>query len=166
LTELSEFGKALNIFETLVKDYPDCPLRSEAYGRKGDCHFTMNQFDLAVASYRSALDLAATSPAALRNQIRFKIGQCFERGNKLDDAFEYYGRVLQEAAVAPSTEEPPERFWTGKAGLAAGNVKEQQGHWRDAITVYEKLIPLAPDLRPVLEDRIRKIRTQHGILFP
>jgi TolA-binding protein len=166
LTELNEFGKALNIFDTLIKDYPNCPLIAEAHGRKGDCLFTLNRYDEAVASFRVALDLAANAPAALRNQIRFKIGQCFERAEKPDDAFEFYGRIIQEAAVAPSPDEPPDRFWAGKAGLAAGSIKEQLNEWREAMTIYEKLIPLCPDLKPLLEDRIRKIRTQRGIIFP
>lgn len=166
LTELNEFGQALNIFDTLIKDYPNCPLMAEAHGRKGDCLFTLNRYDEAVASFRIALDLAANAPAALRNQLRFKIGQCFERGGKPDDAFEFYGRIVQEASVAPPSDEPPDRFWTGKAGLAAASIKEQLNQWREAMTIYEKMIPLCPDLKPLLEDRIRKIRTQRGFIFP
>ena len=37
--------------------------------------------------------------------------------------------------------------------------------WRDAITLYQKLIDLCPEMKPVAEDRIRKIRVAHGILF-
>lgn len=166
LTEQNQFGNALIVFETLIKDYPDCHLVGEAYGRRGDCLFTLNRYEEAVASYRQALDRLSEGPAGLRHQLRFKIGQSLERAGRLDDAFEFYGRVIQESSVAPSADEPPERFWTGKAGLAAAGIKEQQLQWRDAITVYSKLIPLCPDLQALLEERIRRIRTQHGLLLP
>jgi len=72
---------------------------------------------------------------------------------------------VYENAVAPDPNEPPERFWSCKAGRAAAGIKEQQQQWRDAITLYEKLGKGCPELQSLADDRIRRIRVEHGILF-
>jgi tetratricopeptide (TPR) repeat protein len=100
----------------------------------------------------------------LRNQFLYKIGQSCEKAGKLADAFEHYSKVVYESTTSPVANAPPERFWLGKAGLAAAALKEQQQQWREAITLYEKLLPLCPDLKPLLEERIRKLRVSHFIL--
>jgi hypothetical protein len=52
-----------------------------------------------------------------------------------------------------------------KAGLAAGGIKEQRQQWRDAIILYQKLAELCPDMKALLEERVRKLRVEHLILF-
>jgi tetratricopeptide (TPR) repeat protein len=101
----------------------------------------------------------------MRNQLLFKIGQSYEKAGKLDDALQFYIKPVYEQNVAPDTNEPPERFWSCKAGRAAADIKEQQQQWRDAITLYQKLIESCPELKPLVEDRIRKIRVEHMILY-
>lgn len=159
-SELGQFDDALLVFDSLVKQFPDCTLQCEAQGRKGDCQFTLSRFDDAVATYRRALECA--KDAGLRAQLQFKIGQCYEKQDKLDDALQYYVKPLY---VPPESTEPPERFWTCKAGRAAAAIKEQQQQWREAITLYQRLAEGCPDLKPLADDVIRKIRVQHGILF-
>jgi tetratricopeptide (TPR) repeat protein len=101
----------------------------------------------------------------LRNQLLYKIGLCFEKLGKLADAFEQYSSVVYTAVAAPDPSAPPERFWLCKAGMGAGSIKEQQQQWREAITLYNRLIELCPDMKPLLEERIRKLRVEHLILF-
>ena len=163
LSELGQFGDALLVFEALVKEFPDSPLACEAHGRKGDCQYTLNRYEDAITSYRKALDCA--HDATMRNQALFKIGQSFEKLTKLDDAIQYYTRPLYETAVTPDPNEPPERFWAGKAGRAAASLKEQQQKWQDAITLYQKLAETCPELKTMAEERIRKIRVERVILF-
>lgn len=163
LTELGKFDDALLVFDSLVKEFPDCYLVCEAQGRRGDCQFTLGRFEDATASYRKSLDCAQGT--AMRNQALFKIGLSYEKQGKLEDALEFYTKPLYEAKVAPDTNEPPERFWACKAGRAAADIKEQRQQWRDAITLYQKLLESCPDLKPLVEDRIRRIRVEHVILF-
>jgi tol-pal system protein YbgF len=163
LTELGQFDNAFLVFDNLIKEFPDCYLLCEAQGRRGDCQFTLNRLDDAIASYRKALDCA--HDAAMRNQVLFKIGQSYEKQGKLEDALQFYTKPLYEAKVAPDANEPPERFWACKAGRAAADIKEQQQQWRDAITLYQKLLESCPDLKPLVEDNIRRIRVEHVILF-
>ena len=101
----------------------------------------------------------------MRNQVLFKIGQSYEKAGKLEDALQFYTKPMYESAIAADLNAPPERFWSCKAGRAAAGVKEEMEQWRDAITLYQKLIELCPEMKPLAEDRIRKIRVAHGILF-
>ena len=80
-------------------------------------------------------------------------------------AFEQYAKPLYETLAVPDPTAPRERFWTCKAGFAAACIKEQQQQWREAIKLYERLLDLCSDMKPVLEERIRKIRVEHLILF-
>ena len=132
----------------------------EALGRKGDCQYTLGRHEDAIATYKKALDCA--KDAALRAQVQFKIGQCFEKLGKLEEALQFYTKPIYEV---PDPNEPPERFWSCKSGRAAAAIKEQQQQWRDAITLYQKLSETCPDLKALADDVIRKIRVQHGILF-
>jgi tetratricopeptide (TPR) repeat protein len=164
-SELGQFGDALLVFDSLTKDFPDCYLAADAHGRKGDCQFTLGRFDDAIASYRKALDVAREGDPALRNQLYYKTGQCFEKAAKLDEAFEWYSKAVYEQAVAPDPNVPIERFWMCKAGLAAGGIKEQRQQWRDAIILYQKLADMCPDMKTLLEEKVRKLRVEHLILF-
>jgi TolA-binding protein len=165
LCDLNKFGDALVVFDALTKDFPDCYLLSEAYGRKGDMQFTLGRFDEAIPSYRRALDAARDGDPALRNQLYYKIGRSFEKAAKLEDAFEWYSKAVYEQATAPDPNAPPERFWMCKAGLAAGGIKEQRQQWRDAIILYQRLADLCPDMKPSIEESVRKLRVEHLILF-
>ena len=163
LSELGQFDNALLVFENLTKEFPDCYLACEAFGRMGDCQFTLTHYDDAIGNYRKALD--CVKEASMRAQVQFKIGQCYEKLGKLDDALQFYTKPVYENAVAPDPNEPQEKFWSCKAGRAAAGIKELQQQWRDAITLYEKLSKTCPELQPLADDRIRRIRVEHAILF-
>ena len=163
LTELGQFDNALVVFDLVTKQFGDCYLVCEAQGRKGDCLFTLKRSEEAVTSYRAALDCAAQAEAAIRNQLYYKLGQSYEQLGKLAEAYESYAKPVYEQIAEPNAQ--PERFWLGKAGLAAAGIKEQQQQWREAKKLYQRLIELCPDLKPMLEDRIRRIIVQHPELM-
>ena len=164
LTELGQFEDALAVFDNVTRLCADTYLAGDAWGRKGDCQFTLNRFADAAVSYQKALE--AGRDAAARHQAMFKLGQCSEKQNQLNDAVQLYGKVIYEAIGGVASNEPPERFWSCKAARAAATVSEQQQQWREAITFYLKLAVTCPDLKPLAEDRIRKIRVERGIFFP
>jgi tetratricopeptide (TPR) repeat protein len=165
LSELGQFADALIVFDSLIKEFPNCYVVGEAQGRKGDCQFTLGRFEDAIASYRKALDGAQDADPSFRDQLYYKIGQSNEKSSKLDEAFDWYSKAVYEQAAAPDPNAPPERFWMCKAGLAAGGVKEQRQQWREAILLYQKLSELCPDMKPLLDERARKLRVDHLILF-
>jgi TolA-binding protein len=163
LTELNQFDNALIVFDTLVKEFPDCYVLCEALGRKGDCQETLTRHEDAVATFHKALDCA--QDPTMRNQLIWKLGLSLERAGKLDEAMQAYSKPLYEETASSESNEPPERFWLCKAARDAARMKEQQQQWRDAITLYQKLIESCPDMKTLAEDKIRKIRTEHVILF-
>ena len=168
LSEQARFDDALLLFDSLIKEFPNCDLVCEAWGRKGDCQFTLGRYDDAIASYRNASACAARSDpgdSSLRHQIQYKLGLSFEKADKLNDAFEQYSLALVDSAVAIDTNAPPERVWACKAGLAASTLKEKQEQWREAIKIYQRLGDVCPDMKPLAEERIRRIRVEHFILF-
>ncbi len=165
LTELGQFNDALLVFDAVLQDFPDCYLRCEALGRRADCLYTAERYDEAITAYRAAAECGAQADGSFRNQIAFKIGQCYEKAGKLDDAGEVYLKLLYESREWPDPTTPPECFWLGKAGLAAATLKEQKQQWREAITVYQRLLELCPAMKALLEDRIRRIRVEHFIWF-
>ncbi|MDW8344291.1 MAG: tetratricopeptide repeat protein [Verrucomicrobiae bacterium] len=165
LTELGQFQDAALVFEAVGREFPDCYLRCEALGRRADCLYTLERYDEAVNGYRAALECAPADDLAFRNQAIYKIGQCFEKAGKLDEAADMYLRVLYETKEWPEPNRPPECFWLGKAGLAAAALREQRQQWREAITIYQRQLELCPQMREVLEERIRRIRVERFIWF-
>jgi TolA-binding protein len=166
LTEMGQFDNAVIVFDSLLKEFPGCYLQCEALGRKGDCLFTLQRYEEgAVAAYRAALICAREGDVSLRNQLGYKLGLTYEKAGKLADAFEQFSRVVYDQVANPDPNAPPERFWLCKAGMAAAAIKEQMQQWREAIVLYEKMLDQCPDLRPLLEQRIRKIRVEHVIWF-
>ncbi len=162
---LNEFDNALQVFDTLVREFPDCAVLCEAQGRKAECLYTLQRYEEAVAVFRLALDCVRDTDRNLRNQLYFKLGKAFEKWGKLDEALEQYLKAVYETAAAADPNEPREQLWVGRAGWDAATILEQRQQWRDAITLYERLIQLCPDMKALLEDRIRKIRVERMILF-
>lgn len=165
LTELGQFQDAALVFEAVGREFPDCYLRCEALGRRADCLYTLERYDEAVNLYRAALECGAADDLAFRNQVIYKIGLCFEKAGRLDEAADMYLRVLYETKEWPEPNRPPECFWLGKAGLAAAALREQRQQWRDAIMIYQRQLELCPQMRELLEERIRRIRVERFIWF-
>lgn len=165
LTELGQFLDAALVFEAVGREFPDCYLRCEAMGRRADCLYTLERYDEAINTYRAALECAPADDLAFRNQVTYKIGLCFEKAGKLEDAADMYLRVLYETKEWPEPDRPPECFWLGKAGLAAAALREQKQQWREAITIYQRQLELCPQMRELLEERIRRIRVERFIWF-
>ncbi len=159
LSQLKQFDDALLVFDSLTKDFPDCSLVGDAYGRKGDCQFTLGRPEDALVSYRKALELA-TDPSE-RNQALFKLGQTHEQLKKPEEAIQNYSKAMYETVTSTNTNEPPEHYWSCKAASAAALLKEQANQWQDAIAIYERLGKICPDLKPMADDKIRKIKSQH-----
>ena len=104
-------------------------------GRRGDCYYTLESYDKAIAAFREALGCARDAAPATRNQIQYKLGRSYEKNGQLEEALETFNRVFYETVASPDTSLPPERDWFSKAALAAGDIRERQEQWREAISV-------------------------------
>ena len=69
-------------------------------------------------------------------------------------SLDYYLDVFYQTVVPEG--EPPDPFWTKKAGLEAGRLASELGEWAQAERVYERLAELFPELRPSLQGPLHK----------
>jgi len=83
--------------------------------------------------------------------------------NKLDDAFEWYSKAVYEQAAA-RIRTHPRAFLDVQVRIAAGITKERPNSG-GAIILDQKLATLCPDMKTLLEEKIRKLRVEHLILF-
>jgi TolA-binding protein len=171
LSELGEFSRAIVVFDELIAKHPGSPLVSAAWGRKGDCQFTLGasdpkRYSESILSYRSV----AKSPGAtfdLELQAEYKIGRCFDKLGRKAEAFEqYYTRVVarylahdevsREVSMAAAV-------WFTKAAFAATDILEADKNWRRAVRVLDRVVNARVPAARDAQERIDRIRTEHWV---
>lgn len=168
LSELGQFAAAILAFNEVIVKFPQRPEAMIAWGRKGDCQYTLGQehparYEEALLSYRTLLDFAG-APVDLRLQAGYKIGRCLEKMGRAAAALDRYMEVvysfLQE--VQPPAEAT---VWFTRAAFGAAALQERTGHWKQAVGIYGRVadsgIPAAAEAR----DRMERIRKEHWVLF-
>ena len=172
LSELGEFSRAIVVFDELIAKYPANPLVGAAWGRKGDCQFTLGasdskRYDEAVASYRAV----TKSPGLtfdLELQAEFKIGRCLDKLGRKPEAFEqYYTKVvvgyLEHSEAAPHEVNAAAAVWFTKAAFAAADILEADKNWRRAVKVLERVVNARAPAARDAQERIDRIRAEHWI---
>jgi tetratricopeptide (TPR) repeat protein len=172
LSELGEFSRAIVVFDDLIAKYPNSPLVSAAWGRKGDCQFTLGASDdkrygEAVRSYRSV----EKSPGVtfdLELQAEYKIGRCLDKMGRKTEAFEqYYTRVvvryLEQAEIPPHEVSVAAAVWYTKAVFAVADILEADRNWRRAVKVLERVVESRVPAARDAQERIDRIRAEHWI---
>jgi len=167
LSELGEFSRAILVFDEVIEKFPNSPLVSAAWGRRGDCHFTLGATDPkryaeAITAYRS-VSRSPGSTFDLELQAEYKIGRCFEKMGKLPEAFEqYYTRVVCRY-LAETQKDGAAALWFSNAASHAADILELEKNWKRAIKVLERVegaqIPASADARK----RIEQIRSEHWV---
>ncbi|MEI8139004.1 MAG: tetratricopeptide repeat protein [bacterium] len=167
LSELGEFSRAILVFDELIEKFPNSPLVSAAWGRRGDCHFTLGATDPkryaeAITSYR-AVSRSPGTPFDLELQAEYKIGRCYDKMGKLSEAFEqYYTRVVCRY-LADKQKDSAAAVWFTKAAFSAADILELEKNWKRAMKVLERVegaqIPASADARK----RIEQIRSEHWV---
>jgi TolA-binding protein len=171
LSELGEFSRAIVVFDELIAKFPGNPLVGAAWGRKGDCQFTLGasdpkRYNEAMQSYRSF----AKSPGSafdLELQAEFKIGRCLDKLGRKAEAFEQYytrvvagyldhGGVSREVSAAAAV-------WFTKAAFAAADILEADKNWRRAVRVLERVVNARVPAARDAQERIDRIRSEHWI---
>lgn len=172
LSQLGQFSGAILAYEQLLRDYPEHVLAIAAWGRKGDCQFTLGSEDQtryreAAVSYRQVLDAAAASEEE-RFQARYKVGRCFEKMGESAKALEHYMDVIYGYFDAVDEGRRPVDLWFIRAVLSAADLFEADGQLAQAIAVCNKLVeaglPAAEDARrriAVLEERLERVRLEN-----
>jgi TolA-binding protein len=169
LSELGQFAGAILAFDEVIRNYPDSYLADLARGRKGDCQFTLGSEDPeryreALASYQGVLQSPQTSPD-LQWQAEYKIGRCYQKLGRSEDAFEQYMKVVYGFLGHSGRKDAGAMIWFTRAAFSAAEIMEHDGRWREAVNIYKRVIeagvPAAGDAR----QRIQKIRLEHWFLL-
>lgn len=167
LSELGEFSRAILVFDELIAKFPNSTLVGAAWGRRGDCQFTLGatdpkRYEEAISSYRSV----ARSPGTgfdLELQAEYKIGRCYDKMGRRTDAFEqYYTRVVCRylAAVTPDS---ASSMWFTKAAFSAADILEADKNWKRAIRVLERVVGAKVPAGGDAGKRIEQIRNEHWV---
>ncbi len=171
LTELGEFSRAIVVFDELITRYPKSKLIGAAWGRKGDCQFTLGvadprRYEEAMASYKVVLRSAGVS-FDLELQAEYKIGRCIEKLGRKDQAFEhYYSRVVVpylEHQAKRGADDAGAAVWFTKAAFAAADLMEAERDWRRAVRLLERVVEAKVMAAPDAQGRIDRIRAEHWI---
>ncbi len=169
LTELGEFSRAILAFEEIIKNYPDSPLLNAAWGRKGDCQFSMatenpGRYGEAMNSYQAILD-RPTAPVSLRLQAAYKVGRCLEKMNSPDKAFSRYMDVVYTFASENAERSSGNVMWFTRAAFGAAAIKERNREWVEAARIYGRVVDANVPAREEALKRIEKIRSENWLLF-
>lgn len=168
-SELGQFAEAIVVFDHLIQEHPGHRLVAHAWGRKGDCHFTLGRddparYEQARACYQTVLD-GRHVPAPMQLQAEYKIGRCEEKNGNPDAALERYMNVVYTHLdyVGDGREGAP--VWFIRAAFGAARIKEEAGQWREAIAIYERVVNANIPAGEEARKRIQTIRIEHWLLF-
>ncbi|MDF7800524.1 tetratricopeptide repeat protein [Pontiellaceae bacterium B1224] len=169
LTELGTFDKAILAFEEIIKNYPESYLVNAAWGRMGDCHFTLASEDparyaAAMNSYQAILD-RPSAPVALKLHVENKIAVCLEKTSLSEKAFSRYMNVVYTFINENVERSPYSVTWFTRSAFGAASIKERQRRWVDAVQVYQRVIDANVPAQEEARKRIEKIKDDNWLLF-
>ena len=169
LTELGEFARAILAFEEILKNYPESQLVSAAWGRKGDCQYSLAtdnpaRYEEAINSYQAVLNRPSSSPV-LKMQAEYKIGRCLEKTGSFEKAFSRYMNVVYTFINEQVERTPYSTLWFTRAAFGAASLKEKEHVWVEAVKIYERVIGAGVPARDEAQKRIERIKMENWLLF-
>jgi tetratricopeptide (TPR) repeat protein len=169
LTELGEFARAILAFEEVIKNSPEDHLVNAAWGRKGDCQFSLaaensSRYSEAINSYQAILDRPSSSPE-LKLQAEYKLGRCLEKTSEVDKAFSRYMNVVYTFLNESIGRSSYNVMWFTRSAFGAAALKEKEHAWREAVQVYGRVIEANVPAQDEALKRIEKIKKDNWLLF-
>ncbi len=169
LSELGEFSRAILAFEEIIKNYPESYLVNSAWGRKGDCQFSLavdnpSRYAEAMNSFQAILD-RPSAPMALKLQAEYKVGRCLEKTNVPDKAFSRYMNVVYSFINENVERSPYSVMWFTRSAFGSAALKEREKAWLAAVQVYERVIEANVPAKDEAAKRIEKIKQDNWLLF-
>ncbi len=164
LSELGEFAGAILAFDEIIRQNPGSYLADLAWGRKGDCHFTLGteepeRYEEALACYRTV----RSSPSAsddLKRQAEYKMGRCAERAARPGEAFDHYMNVVYGHLEARERGDIGSPLWFVRSAFGAAALKEREGGWREAVSIYRRVVAAGGAAAVEAQERINRIRLE------
>ena len=169
LSELGQFAGAILAFEEVINKFPGSYLVDLAWGRKGDCQFTLGKEDPrryqeALASYQMVLG-SRKAGRDLKAQAEHKMGRCHEKLGQRDEALERYMNVVYAYLKDLERGDAGSPVWFTRSAFNAAAIKERDGQWREAVNIYKRVVQAGVPASAEAQERIEKIRLEHWVLF-
>ncbi len=169
LTQLGEFAQAILAFDEIIKNYPESYLVNAAWGRKGDCQFSLAaetpaRYVEAMNSYQVIFD-RPSAPTSLKLHVENKIGECLEKTNLPDKAFSRHMNVVYTFINEQVEHSPYTVMWFTRSAIAAGAIKERERAWVEAVQIYQRIIDANVPAGEWAAERIEKIKKDNWLLF-
>jgi TolA-binding protein len=168
---LANYKEAINNFDAILTAYTNLDNRMIPLiiGRMGDCYFSLAesspaQYDSATNAYQKVIDSILADISA-RSQAEVKLARTLEKMARLKRSPEEQSQGLELALehhlnlVSGQNLRADERqdlFWVKEAGLDAGRLAEELGHWGPAMNLYRDLLPLLPSMQRTLEKKLSR----------
>ncbi len=173
MTELGKFSGAILVYDELIKEFPESYLVPTAWGRKGDCQFTLGaehpeRYKEALNSYR----VVTHSPQSRKDDIlqaEYKIGRCMEKMSKKQEALKiYYSKVmlpflLDRKKGVPISES--EKVWFTRAAMGASDIVTEQKDWRQLIRILNRIVEADVAISADAKKKIKSIESEKWWLF-
>lgn len=168
LSERGHFAEAILAFDEVIVQFPQSREALMAWGRKGDCQYTMGneeprRYEEAFLSYQ----MLRTMPDVtldMRLQAEYKMGRCLEKLNRLDAALEQYIDVVYAFLQEPQRTADG-TVWFTRSAFAAAVLQERFENWKEAVAVYQRVIDAQVPSADEARVRVARIQREHWTLF-
>ncbi len=173
MCERADFNQAIVLFDKMIVQFPANDLVPYAWGRKGDCLFSLGTDDAelyedAIGAYRTVAQHRVV-PMGLALRVEYMIGRCMEKEGRSEDALEQYHvnvivryRKERETGNIGSVEVLK---WYAKAAFNAADLLVSKQRWTQAVSVLERVIQVGGPGRTEALDRIERIKDGRRWLF-
>ena len=163
LASLGRFPAAILVFEEIIKNHPRSRLVAAAWGRKGDCCFTLGGADPqryaeAARAYQLLIESRDTPPD-IRWQAEYKLAQTLERQGDVDSALQHLLAVVYGVSTEAGRMDAAVAVWFARSALDAGSMLEARNRMPEASAVYRKLAAAGLAASEEASVRIRKLQS-------
>jgi TolA-binding protein len=168
LGELARFEEAILLLDEIVTRFPESEWAAQAWGRKGDCLFSLGaespaRYEEALKAYAMVTARPDVS-AELALQAEFKAGRCLEKLQRTDAAIDqYYTRVvvrfLRERSEGVWHNEAAQT-WFAKAAFQLADMLEARDDIEQAMRVLQRVVQADVAGREEARARIQRLQTE------
>ena len=168
LSMIDKSSAAILVFDEIINKYPASGLVAAAWGRKGDCQFTLGGDD--VKRYEESIDsykiVVGDADAALDLvlQAEYKIGRSYEKLGEIEKAFEhYYNKVIlryfsdKEKGIIHNE---ASKAWFTIAAFNAADILESKKDFKRVVTILNRIIDAKVGSGELAQKRIKKIKSE------
>jgi TolA-binding protein len=173
MCQLGKFSGAILVFEEVINNYPTSEIVPLAWGRKGDCQFTLGaddpaRYEEAIRSYR----VVTQSPHARVDHIwqaEYKVARCLEKLDRKEEALDhYYAKVMVPFLMVKNRGEPVSesaKTWFTRASLGAADLVTDKQDWRQLVRILDRIVEADVAVSAEASARIKTVKSENWWLF-